>query len=301
MSVLQNMPAVAQSLKLAEDATRPQILQRLREISTTGGKLALPLAAGAIAYDAAMHPSEAADGTVSDPSMARGLVAGGTAAGLVGGANKLLSMLPAGASAMYGTVNAPQMASDLTDIPQDDLNDIRNKLARNLPSWMQVGAIKQAADMSQVPEPSPVRMQSGAHPDFPAASSRPVKMLGESDSAHSLPPEHQIPDPDATAATTRPAGASNAHTFYPISGPMPNAEALSLPESNPAHIPDEQPPQDFDSHLAALKQLFAQIDAENGSSPGAVQNAAQSYGVTQVPQQPSFYTPPQNALMQASR
>ena len=86
----ENMADVAQSLKLSSDATRPQILQRLRELSRTGGKLALPLAAGALAYEAMNNPAQAEDGSDVSPGAAGKAVAVGTGVAVGAGLNKLL-------------------------------------------------------------------------------------------------------------------------------------------------------------------------------------------------------------------
>ncbi len=165
-----NMPAIAEALKLPPDANRSAVLQRLREISKTSGKLALPLAAGVVAYDAATQPSEAADGTISEPGVGAGLAAGGTAAGATYGMQKLLGALGK-AGNMAGPMMAPQAASDMTDIPQDDLNSMRNAAVRNLPSWLtqMSPGLSQAADMSQVPEPSPMRPAPG-NQNYPLSS-----------------------------------------------------------------------------------------------------------------------------------
>lgn len=156
----ENMADVAQSLRLPADATRPQILQRLRELGRTGGKLVLPLAAAGIAYDMASGgQAEAANGMpASEPSMGNKLGAAAVAGGTAYGANKLLEMMPAGGGAIVGGAVAPSVISDMTD--QFAAPEARNWAARNFPSWARGGAVENAYQMAQVPEPSPVRDQS---------------------------------------------------------------------------------------------------------------------------------------------
>jgi hypothetical protein len=129
-----------------------QLTEALRKIGK-GGPLIAPLAAGTIAYGLTPDTAQAADGSNGEALTNAGLAA--TAAGGYGMLLKALGRV----GNMAGPMSGPQMASDLTDIPQGDLNDIRNRLVRNLPSAMHVGALADAADMSQVPSPNPLRSQ----------------------------------------------------------------------------------------------------------------------------------------------
>jgi len=111
-----NMADVAQALKLPADASRPAILQRLREIGKTGGKLALPLAAGALAYEMAGNPAEAGNGSPEEPSTAGRLGAAGVAAGTAYGARALADKLPAflrNAAGKVGTVAGKALGPEL--------------------------------------------------------------------------------------------------------------------------------------------------------------------------------------------
>jgi len=163
---LDNMPAVADALNLPKTADRGTILQRLREISRTSGKLALPLMAGVAAYELAGSPAEAADGTVSEPSTGERLGAAAVGGGIGLGANRLLKALPemtGAALSAGGQMMIPQMASDMTDYTPEELNTARNWAARNLPELAQVGAVGEARNMAQVPERNPARVYENAY------------------------------------------------------------------------------------------------------------------------------------------
>lgn len=153
-----NMADVAKSLKLPADATRPQILQRLREIGGVGGKFALPLAAGALAYEASGSPAKAEteSGTPESPSLTSRLLAGLTAAGTAVGADKLIQAAPA-IGRVAGKVLGPELAL-ATGTPAA-------AEAIGIPSFQQAMADK--TGISQVPErrqgpPPPSLMRAAA-------------------------------------------------------------------------------------------------------------------------------------------
>lgn len=115
-----------------------------------GANILFPLAAGALAYEAAVNEAKAGDNSLGGTGATAGpLAAGGTAAAGAYGVNKLLERLPAG----VGEAMAPSMVDAMTDYSPEELNQARNWMARSLPSWMQAGAVKQAAEMAQLPEP----------------------------------------------------------------------------------------------------------------------------------------------------
>ena len=106
----QNLPAVAEALNLPKDATKRSVLQRARELVNTRGvsSYLVPVAAGAVAYDAMRSPSQAEDGsTVEGASIpeaaAVGAGAAGATAGGMYGAGKLAQAL---APTMLGRVAA---------------------------------------------------------------------------------------------------------------------------------------------------------------------------------------------------
>jgi len=167
----ENMPAVAESLSLPREASRPQILQRLREISRIGGKMVLPFAAGALAYDAATSDAQAGTGDETGSDVARGAVAGGTAAGLVAGGNRLLQAIPAAARTAMGagaTMAMPNEIVNAMDGTPDQMNMARNKAARYLPEAVQFGAVNEAREMAQVPERNPMSRSIDPSPQMPA-------------------------------------------------------------------------------------------------------------------------------------
>ena len=141
----ENMADVAQSLKLSSDATRPQILQRLRELSRTGGKLALPLAAGALAYEAMNNPAQAEDGSDVSPGAAGKAVAVGTGVAVGAGLNKLLSAAPA-IGEVAGKVLGPELMLASPDM-MHAANAILDKIGLGNP---QLNA--NASGISQVPD-----------------------------------------------------------------------------------------------------------------------------------------------------
>jgi hypothetical protein len=188
----ENMPAVAESLSLPREASRPQILQRLREISKIGGKMVLPFAAGAMAYDAATSDAQAGTGEETGSDVGRGAVAGGTAAGLVAGGNRLLQAIPAAARTAMGSGAAMAMPGEIipamTDYAPEDINMGRNWLARNLPESVQFGAVDQARQMAQVPERNP--MSQPIDPAMPNASALQVpQMPAETYEQEAAPPD----------------------------------------------------------------------------------------------------------------
>lgn len=83
---------------------------------------------------------------------------------------------------------------------------------------------------------------------------------------------------------------------YPLSGAMPEAEALQVPEQMPA--PEQPEPEDFDAQIADLQRIFAQLDAEDVPDP--MQNAQQSRQVAQMAA-PQWQAPAQQNRLLAVR
>lgn len=132
-----------------------------RAISKTS-KALLPLTVGALAYDAASSEAEAAGATPGEARQSGlvqgGAAAGGTAAGAYG-LGKVLEKAPNFSRALGGasSMMAPFLAADAYDPTPEQLAMDRNWAARNLPEFMQFGAVGQARDMAQVPERNPMR------------------------------------------------------------------------------------------------------------------------------------------------
>jgi hypothetical protein len=184
----ENAAAVAKSLNLPETADRKAILQRLREISTIGGKMAIPVAVGS--YLAATGDSEAADATAGE----RATNAAGNFAVGAGGAyagSKLVDALRAAAptamKALGGGLSmmAPGAAADMTDgladldpqkINEHD-NAVLNSAVQSFPFNTELvrGLSKQhsdAYDIAQVPAPNPERKSMGPRLDDPRIQGR---------------------------------------------------------------------------------------------------------------------------------
>ena len=175
----QNMPDVAESLNLPRTASRSTILQRLREISKTGGKYIWPLMAGVVAYDAVTGDAEAgnqagadignaSDGGVTNTDRLRGAATGTAAGAAVYGGNRLLQALPQVVNTAFSAgapMLAPQMGADMTDYTPEETNMARNWTARNMPAVSQFvgGYPKEAYDMAQVPERNPARVYENAY------------------------------------------------------------------------------------------------------------------------------------------
>lgn len=155
----------AEQLKAAADVA--QTGSRAARIASKAGKLGVPLAAGALAYDAASSDAEAA-GMSPAEATTRGAVAGGTTAGATAGAGygltQLLRKVPMLGRAISGggAMMAPMMAADAYDPTPEQLAMDRNSLARTLPSWLRAGAIEDAFQMSEVPPRNPLRVPMGA-------------------------------------------------------------------------------------------------------------------------------------------
>ena len=156
----KNMPDVAEALKLPRDADRRTILQRLREVSNIGGKMAIPLAVGS--YMAATGDSEAADASTAERAGdAAGNFAVG-AGGAYGGMKAIDALAKAAPMAMRALGSGAAMAMPgemvgMTDWSQEQLNAGRNTAARVLPEALQFGAIDEARQMATVPERNPER------------------------------------------------------------------------------------------------------------------------------------------------
>jgi hypothetical protein len=152
------------------------LTQAMKKAAKNGSKAVLPLTAGYGVYDALTNPSEAADGSAPEP-MSKGeaaAIGAGTGAATGYGWERLkraLKGIPLGpAAGIAGEMTMPFVAADAYDPTPEELNRDRNTLARHLPSWMQFGAIKDAADMSQVPPRNPDRVPPYAPPLMQAAA-----------------------------------------------------------------------------------------------------------------------------------
>ncbi len=141
------------------------------------GKAALPLAIGS--YVAATGDSEAADGSLA--GRATDAAANfATGAGAAYGGSKLAEMLAKASPAIMGGISGglsamtPSVIDDMTSPDEENLNMARNRAARTLPEFMQGGAVREAAEMAQVPQRSPAN--SGPRMDGPFANDINVRL-----------------------------------------------------------------------------------------------------------------------------
>lgn len=165
----QNLPQVAEALNLPNTADRRAVLQRLREISNIGGKMALPLAVAAAAYTASGSPSEAStDGGIQSPSTSDRLAAAGVAGGAAYGVNRLLSAAPTAGGPMAATsvMAFDPLEGGSYEDTQHNIMSARGDLNALLPAaGRAIGVTPQeqsAYEMAQVPTPGPARVQRQA-------------------------------------------------------------------------------------------------------------------------------------------
>ncbi len=193
-----------------------QLTEALGKISK-GGPLIAPVVAGSIAYGATPTDAQASTGD-SVTGRDEALTNAGVAAGGTYGISKLLDALKntglgrALGGGMTMAMGAPQFATEAYNPPQEEKNRLRNVLAGNLPEWAQVGAIKDAADMSQVPEPSPMRPAPG-NPNYPLSSGQipmeaPQQAAAAPEQPQAAPQEFASLDDLAAAAEADPEMAA---------------------------------------------------------------------------------------------
>src|SRR5262249_55436039 len=144
-----------------------RIADRINLLKSSRTPLAIVGAAGALAYDAGSSEAEAAGMTPGEARMEGAkdaAIAGGGAAAGTDGLSKILEKVPMLGRALNAgsAMMAPMMAADAYEPTQEELNRDRNIAARYLPSWLQFGAVRDAADMSQVPQRNPLRAPMGA-------------------------------------------------------------------------------------------------------------------------------------------
>jgi hypothetical protein len=152
-----------------------RIADRINLLKTSRTPLAIVAATGALAYDMGSSEAEAAGMTPGEARLQGGkdaAIAGGGAAGAMYGLSKLGPLARMIAGEGMGWANMPSVIDAATDYPPDELARARNWAARNLPEWMQVGAVREAADMSQVPQRNPLRSPMGAGGDLPMGPGR---------------------------------------------------------------------------------------------------------------------------------
>lgn len=151
---------IPQAYKMNKGALT-QALESINQGTKKLPGLALPLAAGSLAYAATPDRAEAADGSGGGGNQAEALtnagVAGGTAYGASKGLGALSRFAPMAGKAAGGALSmlTPTMAADAYDPTQEDLNMDRNTAARTLPRGLQFGGVDRAYQMAQVPERAP--------------------------------------------------------------------------------------------------------------------------------------------------
>jgi hypothetical protein len=164
----ENLPQVAEALNLPTTADRRAVLQRLREISSIGGKMALPIMAAGAAYVAAGSPAEASTGGEEAPGVGDRLTAAGFAGGTAYGVNRLLGALPTAGGPLAATMPMtfdPLEGASYEDT-QHNIMAARGDINAAMP-WVGRNVLgvtpeeQNAYEMAQVPTPSPARVQRG--------------------------------------------------------------------------------------------------------------------------------------------
>ncbi len=148
---------------MGENAGR-RVRSKVVEAASKGTKAIFPAAVGYGVYDALRNPAQADDGSVREASSVPAALAAGTGAtaatgGAIAGAGKLADALspmvkPAAGAAMNAM--APSMIDSMTEYTPEEMDQAKHWFARNLPTWMQTQAQKDAYEMSLVPERSPL-------------------------------------------------------------------------------------------------------------------------------------------------
>ncbi len=134
-----------------------------RTVGPRGGGATGAAIGAALGYMASPSDAQASPDGASMTGSDQALTNAGLAGGAAYGTNRLLQAIP-GALEGANIAMAPSMVDAMTDYSPEELNQGRNWMARNLPSALQFGAIKQAADMSQVPERRPVEAPAASAP-----------------------------------------------------------------------------------------------------------------------------------------
>lgn len=164
--------AKAAGVKNIAKKNMTQLQDALKKLPKAG-PMAIPAAAGTLAYMATPSDANASTDGASVTGNDRALTnaAGGAGAGY--GMSRLMDTLKRNApNAMRAvgsglTMATPGAAVDMTDVDQENLNMARNSAARYLPEFVQGGAIGEARDMAQVPTPNPERMSMGPRIEEP--------------------------------------------------------------------------------------------------------------------------------------
>jgi hypothetical protein len=201
----ENRAAVATELGVGPGQ---KITSAIKKLSTSRKPSVLigPMIAAGMGYDAASSEAEAAGATPAE-ARTRGAVAGTGAAALTGGAMYGLSKLPQMMGRAAGTgmsMLAPFAAADMYDPTPEELSRDRNAVARKFPRFLHGGAVEDAYQMAQTPEPSPVRSQLSG---FAAERAGPLS----SASALQVPEGIPLPRPDGASpyAEAQPARAAS--------------------------------------------------------------------------------------------
>jgi hypothetical protein len=157
-----------------------------------------PVAAASLAYAMTPDSAQAADGSAVS-GQADGLTNAAVAGGAAYGANRLIAKLPSAVGGAIGAASsmmAPATIDGMTDYSDDELAQGRNWAARNLPESLQFGAVDEARQMAQVPEPSPMRQEQEPEGDFESQMAHLQEMLSSLGAA-------EEPEPVANAVASQ--------------------------------------------------------------------------------------------------
>jgi hypothetical protein len=155
--------AKSAGIKGVSRMNKGQLAQALLKAGTKAPAFAGPAAAAALAFGMTPDRAEAADGSAPGGQLTEALTnaaaAGGVAAGTQAGISKLgqmIGLMAGPAMGAAGGAMAPGMIDGMTDYSPDEIAMAQNWLARNVPP-ARFGAVGDAYEMAQTPEPSPLR------------------------------------------------------------------------------------------------------------------------------------------------
>ena len=192
-----------------------QLTDALRKLPKTG--VLGPLAAAGIAYGASPTDAQASPDGSSATGQDQALTNAGVAAGGTYGISRLMDALKGTgvgrALGAGGAMTVPMAAADAYDPTPERLAMDRNDLVRTLPSWMHVGKLGEAADMSKVPTPNPLRSEPGPGNQYYPLSSG------------------QMPSQEPQQAATAPAPDQQGQSSLPSFGSLD--ELASAAEQDP--------------------------------------------------------------------
>jgi hypothetical protein len=125
-----------------------------RTVGPRGGGGTAAAIGAALGYMASPSDAQASPDGASITGNDQALTNAGVVGGIGYGTNRLLQAIP-GALQGFNVAMIPSTVDAMTDYSPEELNQGRNWMARNLPSALHFGGVREAAEMSQVPSQRP--------------------------------------------------------------------------------------------------------------------------------------------------